>query len=306
MISTLIDGYLRVVASLPRSVQGQAVRPVLRVARASDQPFACLADIDGVRFALDLSMPNHRSVLRARAFEPELTSALERVLEPGDVFVDVGSNFGWYAVRVATRYPVEHVYAFEPSARLSRLLRGSIAANHCEGTCAVHSVALSSAGGQSSLRTFKGLDPMHSSLHQLGDAAYEEEPVTLDTLDRVSMDFVAQPSVVKCDVEGGEKDVLLGSAAVLGGGRANPPIWFLEANYETAAMAGFFPSDLIDIAQAAAPYSPYYIRGGKVVPLPSRHSLRHGDALILAIKSLHRRRLDRAAPSVGNVGVGTR
>jgi hypothetical protein len=142
------------------------------------------------------------------------------------------------------------------------------------------------------LKTFPGLDAMHASIYPLGDCSYQEEEVELDTLDSQARRFVAPAAVIKCDVEGSERDVLLGAEGILSGEFGPPPIWLLEANYETAGMAGYFPWQLIDIAAAHAPYEGYYLRDGRIRPLPCKTSLRHGDTLILALPELHRERLN--------------
>jgi hypothetical protein len=84
--------------------------------------------------------------------------------------------------------------------------------------------------------------------------------------------------------------VLLGSAKLMAGGFGPPPLWFLEANYETAAMAGYFPWELAEIA-ARYDYRSYTIRESHAVELRSSRGLRHGDVLILAIPPSHQDRL---------------
>jgi FkbM family methyltransferase len=232
-------------------------------------------------------MPNHRAIVRNRQFEPETTKVFDRLVRTGDVLVDIGANFGWYTLRAAARKEVQHVYAFEPSAQMACLLRDAVKLNDLRSKCTIFPFALSREAGVATLRTFEQLDPMHASLFPLGDVAWRGERVVTKTLDDVSVSFRKQPDIVKCDVEGAERDVLLGSASVLQGRCGDPPVWLLEANYETASMAGFLPWDLIDIASSIAPYRPFRIQDGAVVPLVNPKGLRHGDTLILAIPSSH-------------------
>jgi hypothetical protein len=171
------------------------------------------------------------------------------------------------------------------------LLSESIALNGLKSRCHAKRLALTDREGTSTLKTFADLDPMHASLYPLADWEYEEEEVELSTLDAQVQSFSKPPSLIKCDVEGGERDVLLGAQHVLAGDYGDSPLWLLEANYEAAGMAGFFPWDLVDLAKSQANYEAYCIRNGRVVPVLHRTALRHGDTLILAIPELHRSRL---------------
>jgi FkbM family methyltransferase len=253
-------------------------------------------EVDGLRFALDLDYPNQRHVYEQGGFERELTDIISRLSEPGDVFIDIGANFGWHSVALLARNAnVSCSYAFEPSSNMFKLLSESIALNKLEGRCHARRLAITNLIGKSTLKTFADLDPMHASLYPLADWPYEEEEIELSTLDLQVEAISRPPSLIKCDVEGGERDVLLGAGRVLAGEFGPPPIWLLEANYEAAGMAGFFPWDLVQIATSHAAYEAHCIRNGHVVPIAHRSALRHGDTLILAIPELHRRRLAACA-----------
>jgi FkbM family methyltransferase len=251
-------------------------------------------DLNGVKLMLDFSAPLHRIIHRQGGFEPELTAALCMMLQPEEVFVDIGANIGWHTLSLLVRRPdVRISYAYEPSAKSMSLLNAGIAANRCQNRCVAKQLALGAHQGKARLKMFYGLDAMHASMHPLGDCSYQEEEVELDTLDAQAETFVAPAAVIKCDVEGSEREVLQGAKGVLSGQFGPPPVWLLEVNYETAGMAGYFPWQLIDIAAAQASYAGYYLREGRIRPLPGKTSLRHGDTLILALPELHGERLAR-------------
>lgn len=256
-----------------------------------------LCDFGGVKVQLDFATAAHVGMYRSGAFEPELTQVISRLARRDDVFVDIGANVGWHTLSLLTRRPdVARSYAFEPSKRTFDMLVAGIEANDLTGRCRARNIALSNAPGRASFKTFPEFGSTHSSLYALADWPYVEEDVELDTLDNVAHSFDAAPAIIKCDVEGGERDVLLGATGVLSGRFGPPPIWLLEANYESAGMAGYFPYDLIDIAAKHAPYEPFSIREGRIVPLRKRAALRHGDTLVLAIPAQH---ADRLAPTSG-------
>jgi FkbM family methyltransferase len=250
-----------------------------------------ILSFDGVKIALDFAYPNHRSVYLQGDYEPELTHVLQRAVRPGDVFVDIGANFGWYTNWLLVKEPsLRVVYAFEPVAAIFELLERSLRANRCERRCVAQQIAVGAKPGTLSIKKFAGLDPMHSSFYPLADLPFEEEEVCVEALDALAREMVSVPAVVKCDVEGAEREVLLGSAKLLAGTFGPPPLWFLEVNYETAAMAGYFPWELAEIA-APYGYRGYTIRESHAIELRSNTGLRHNDVLILAIPASHHDRL---------------
>ena len=253
-------------------------------------------EVDGLKLALDFSHPNQRQIYEEGGFEPALTDVICKLSQAGDVFVDIGANFGWHSLALLTRKPeVDFSYAFEPSIKMFDLLQRSIELNNLAARCEARRFAITDRSGRSTLKTFADLDPMHASLYPLADWDYEEQEVELTTLDSQVETFSAVPSLIKCDVECGERDVLLGARNLLAGKYGPPPLWLLEANYEAAGMAGYFPWELIDIAASEAPYQPYCIRGGRIVGATRRTSLRHGDTLILAVPEVHCSRLGACA-----------
>lgn len=261
-----------------------------------------LCDLNGVLVKLDFSCPVHVGMYWSGGFEPELTRIIARVTRPGDIFVDIGANIGWHSFSLLRHRPtLGMTYMFEPSSSTFDMLVDGIAANGFTDKCRPYKLALSSRSGTARFKTFDEFGATHSSLYALADWSYEEEDVLVDTLDSVARSFGAAPSIVKCDVEGAERDVLLGAADVLQGRFGPPPMWFLEANYESAAMAGYAPYELATLAQEKAGYKPYYVRADAIVPLPRPTALRHGDTLILAIPDLHRDRLLSASKNLERI-----
>ncbi len=257
-------------------------------------PATRLCSIGGVKMALDLSLPAHREVYRHNGFEPSVTKVLAKLANADEAFVDIGSNFGYHSLALlSSRLDVPCAYAFEPSAQMFNLFVAGVAANALEDRCRVRKLALGATKGTVILRTFEGLDPMHASLYPLADLPFTEEQVILDTLDSQIATFDTRVGLVKCDVEGSEREVLLGAEGLLSGAFGLPPIWVLEVNYETAAMADYFPWMLIEVATRQNAYEAFCIRHERIVKLPHRRALRHGDTLILAIPSIHASQLSR-------------
>lgn len=246
-------------------------------------------EINGLQFHLNLDEHTHRRIYQRKEFEPELTAVLLRCIGPNAVFYDIGANFGWHTINVLGRHRDARSYSFEPSRSAYKLLQAGLEANGLTGRATCHQMGLSSSPGEATLHTFVGeyLGGVNASFYPLGDSKSTTESVPLATLDSVVEENGAWPTVIKCDVEGSELDVLRGAKNVLSGKKGEPPLWFLETNYETSGMAGFFPWQLLEEAQKHADYEGFYVRDGRVKPLPSKAALRHGDCLVLGVPSLH-------------------
>jgi FkbM family methyltransferase len=251
-----------------------------------------LCRFSGVTLALDFSEPMHREIYLRGDFEAELARMLTAAVRPGDVFLDIGANVGWHTFNLLTnRQDILMACSVEPQQRNFDLLMLGVHANNLAMRCDARRLAIASEKGKVTLKRFQGLDSMHTSAYPLGDLPYDEEEVASETVDGLVDTFKAPPAVVKCDVEGSELSVLKGAHKTLSGKKGTPPIWFMEANYETSAMAGYFPWDLVAVGTPYG-YKAYAIRGGNIVPVSPR-GLRHGDALVLAIPDIHSSRLGR-------------
>ena len=251
-----------------------------------------VVEVDGLKVQLDMAQSTHARIYAEGTFEPELSNVIERAARAGDVFVDIGANFGWHTLRLLSRRPdVTASYAFEPSRRSLGWLEAGIRANNLGGRVVARQLAIGKAPGSVTLKHFTGLGLVNSSVYALADWPCEEEHVEMVTLDSIIPTLPKAPALIKCDVEGGERDVLEGARSLLAGKFGDPPIWFLEANYETSGMAGYFPWELVDIARAQSKYEGFVIRDGRVTAMAGPRALRNGDTLILAVRALHAERL---------------
>jgi len=130
--------------------------------------------------------------------------AWRRILRPGDLFLDVGSNVGSYALWAADAGA--EVIAVEPSPAAAAKLRANIALN--EFPIAVRECALAAEPGAMWLTRDRG-----AMNHLMTEPSGTAHHVTVDTLDNVLGDRFA--AGVKIDVEGAERLVLGGAARAL-------------------------------------------------------------------------------------------
>ncbi|NOU02994.1 MAG: FkbM family methyltransferase [Novosphingobium sp.] len=157
--------------------------------------------------------------------EPHITRTLVSLTRPGDRFVDVGANVGYFSVLGGWRsYPGGEVWSFEPNPNIYPILASNVTNNgfaHCSKR---RRLALSDQPGVAQLRIFKGYEAT-STIRDVSEAFVthtREETghdsylvdVEVDTLD-AQMAAVPSIDVMKIDVEGHELSMIKGAVEIL-------------------------------------------------------------------------------------------
>src|ERR671922_2698937 len=84
----------------------------------------------GFRIAGDQALIMPRCIYWFGSWEPPLSAWIRRALRPGDVFVDVGANLGYFSLLAARAVaPGGSVVAIEAAAETVRRLEANIARN---------------------------------------------------------------------------------------------------------------------------------------------------------------------------------
>jgi FkbM family methyltransferase len=171
---------------------------------------------------------------------------LRRWLQPGDVFLDIGANVGFYSFTAAPHVgPTGAVYAFEPSSRLVTLLQSTVElldlrtvhimplaiADRCGTLAFYESDNLTDTGAQSLLP-----DGTH--------ATSRETRVEASTLEQIATRLPAAPAAVKIDIEGAECQALAATPASWLGPAG--PLWIVEINPEALHRFQSSPGNLQD------------------------------------------------------------
>jgi FkbM family methyltransferase len=166
--------------------------------------------------------------------EPSVQRTLRAIIEPGDVFFDVGANVGFFTI-LGARLVGESgsVVAFEPEPENLAALRDNVNLNAFSNVVVVES-AVSSSSGTAQLHV------LHRATARLLPAGDEVERKGSRVVTTSIDDFLAEhpelePDVVKIDVEGHEAEVIRGMRETLARLRPTVLCELHRTNLEVAA-----------------------------------------------------------------------
>jgi FkbM family methyltransferase len=180
-----------------------------------------------MKLDLDPDRPNERAVLcylqSGAPIEPDVANVLVKVLEAGDVAVDIGANIGFLTVLAALLVgPTGHVVACEPDPGNVARLRANLALNECANVTIIEKAVTNQVG---EVEFFLNSDT--SDGNALWDPAQFPGNVKCIaapkriTLPGTTLDAewehlrLPAPKVIKIDTEGAEQRVLEGMRGLL-------------------------------------------------------------------------------------------
>ncbi len=152
-------------------------------------------------------------------YEWEKARLLQRTLEPGMVFFDIGAMAGYFTLLAARLVgPQGRVYAFEPLPRNLAYLRRHVAMHGFDNVTMVEAAVSDSSG----VATFE--PGAHASAGRLAQrGSLQVRTIALD--EEIAAGRLPVPHAIKIDVEGAELDVLQGAGRTL---RIARPRLFLD------------------------------------------------------------------------------
>jgi FkbM family methyltransferase len=173
-----------------------------------------------VKMRLDPSDLGPRLILETGEYENGSFDMLRQRLSSGATFIDVGANFGIYALRAAALVGTSgHVIAVEPNPASVRLLQTNIAASDASAVT-VAPVACSDVDSMLELYVAPQSNTGETSLSQANASqegkvanAYKVRARPLDDIIRES--GVTRVDAIKIDVEGAEYLVVKGAQQTL-------------------------------------------------------------------------------------------
>jgi FkbM family methyltransferase len=220
-----------------------------------------------VRFECDFTLDPRVRDMYFGVYEPEEAALIERVLRPGDVFVDAGANIGYFsAVAASCVGPGGAVHGFEPVPEYNARARAVAAANP-NHSIHIHADALGEAEGAADIRVTRerniGWNTIVPDLMAAGEAR-AVHTVRVRRLDEyLASQGVEHVALLKVDVEGYELPVLRGTTRWLD--RGDRPVILCEVAPAAYPLLGRRVSELFDLL-AGYGYSAADIAGRRIGP----------------------------------------
>jgi FkbM family methyltransferase len=207
----------------------------------------------------------------AGTYEPHVRTCFDALIEPGDVYFDVGGHIGYHAVAAAHRVGMNgRVFAFEADPvmyeRLARNLKQFPWAQATHAAVWDHSGKLTFS--RSPVAQESGWGTL-SEVRDFGQGEHlEVRAISLDDWCRNA--HVRQWDMMKLDAEGSELAVLQGARNALD---KFLPVMMIEINGILLKEAGISPAQVVDFLLARS-YRPFSLSFGRLEPW---NLARHGD-----------------------------
>jgi FkbM family methyltransferase len=203
-------------------------------------------------------------------WEPVLTKWIEERLKPGDTFIDVGANVGYFSMLASVLVgPSGSVVAVEASPTICERLSRGLRRNRLANVRLVNAAASAEHGRQMVFLgpdSHTGLTATHAASHLTAEREVDAAPLS----SLLTHEELGRARLIKIDVEGAEDAVIAGVAPALADASADLEI-AIELHpgdhtglFTTLERAGFHAYQLeID-------YSPLRYRHLDTAPRPRR------------------------------------
>lgn len=143
-------------------------------------------------------------------YEPHIAAAADLLCADDAVCYDIGSNWGWLSLYVASRTSFTgQIHAFEPYPRSFRDLQSVVSQAGLASRIHCHNLALSDEAGEVRMRLPDKFQSGQAQIERAVPGRGESSCVTLDSLG------LPPPAFIKLDVEGAEAKVLGGARETL-------------------------------------------------------------------------------------------
>lgn len=221
---------------LPAGLRKIAYKKLNALDQAPDAPFD--VDFFGLRYCGNLSNGIEFAIYYYGAFEKPLLFFLRDALlalqesrpqaRHCSVFLDVGANIGQHSLFMSQ--VADQVHAFEPYAAVANRLRKHLALNNIDNIV-LHEIGLGDSNGRlpffAPASTNKGVGSFNSESQRYGNTPVGEL-IIRRTDDYLPEQGIEHVDLVKIDVEGFERQTLLGMSQTLS---ENRPVIVCEVSY---------------------------------------------------------------------------
>jgi FkbM family methyltransferase len=148
-------------------------------------------------------------------WEPQVEAVIADCLRPGDTFIDIGANIGYFTLFGANRVgSTGKVVAIEPSHSTFELLRDNVERNSASGT--VRLVHAAVADREAFVVLHRGEDDNNGMASMVRDSGSGDETVLAKPLGALlALEELESARLIKIDVEGAEAMVIEGMRPIL-------------------------------------------------------------------------------------------
>lgn len=202
----------------------------------------------GGKFRVDLTDNIQRQIYFQGYYEPEITDFIMRTLRPGDIFIDIGANTGYFTVLASLLVGDQGaVHSFEPIPQVFSEMEFNASLNSLDNVY-LNQIALCEDASEVDIFLPVEGNIGSGSLvkqHHLPGTSIRVEATSLNQY--VSQIGIERIRLIKMDIEGGEISALNGMGDVLSSSCA--PDVICESVPELLAAAGKTTADLAHIMQ---------------------------------------------------------
>jgi FkbM family methyltransferase len=182
-----------------------------------------------------------------------------KLIENGYNVLDIGGNYGWYAMHVASEKPEAKIFSFEPIPSTFNFLNENIRLNNLRNI-KTFNFGLSDADGSFNFYFDPHLSVNASLANISGNKEVENITCFVKKLDNFVKDQNIKIDFIKCDVEGAELLVFKGGTEVI---KKDCPIIFTEMLRKWSTKFNYHPNDIIFFLQSIG-YSCFTTIEGKL------------------------------------------
>lgn len=163
----------------------------------------------GLKFPKDRAYLTRKvsGLLRKNGYERALTDAALKATGAGDTVLDLGCGLGFVSGMLARRRKVAAIHAYDGNATLLTYAEAMLATNGIKNVTLTHAVL---GKRKSKVPFFVRTAFAASSLKPVKDEQAQETSVEMHNLK--STLTTLKPTVIICDIEGGEADLLDGAS----------------------------------------------------------------------------------------------
>lgn len=178
-----------------------------------------------------------------------------RIIQPDWNILDIGANYGWYALQMAAQFPKNYIYSFEPIPHTFEQLNKNIALN-VYNSINTNNLGLSEKEGAFDFY-FNPQLSVNASLADVSESKNTHKVICkVSTLDSEINKMGIIPHFIKIDIEGAELLALKGGLETI---EKYKPVFFIEMLRKWSAKFNYHPNDIINLL-ASKSYNCYIIK----------------------------------------------